>query len=227
MRCAYLNLLSVFPFRMDEWYDIPREIPTRINPDITDPIKHSTVHYLDTKHPITHTGGTWLFPIPPHERTFWTHVKYVCHGIETPLDIGIVAQTHEGEWVDLLPLEPRPAGLWLDTKWAIPAVPLHEDGGQLYFQVRPIPHNQHMKYLKVKLLGFTELYQDTSFLLFQTAGQPRLLVVRDEGEYDIQYRFHHPIQEVLDKMEEECRFMQPIARIQEYLEYYESLHKRK
>jgi len=212
---------------MDEWYDIPLEIPTRINPELTDLIQHSTIHYLDTKQPLLHTDGTWLFPIPPHERAFWTHLKYACHGIDTPLAIGILAKTHEGEWVELLPLEPRPESCWLDTKWAIPAVPLHEDGGQLYFQVQPIPHNQNMKYLKVKLLGFTELLQDTSFLLFQSVDQPRLLVVRDEADYDVLYRFHLPIQELLDTMSDNLRFMEPILRNQVYIDEYERRHKRK
>jgi hypothetical protein len=202
---------------MEDWYDIPLEIPMRINSDITDPMKHSTVHYLDTKQPLTHTDGTWLFPLPSHESSFWTHLKYVCHGIEDPLAIGIVAQTQEGEWVELLPLEPRSAALWLETEWPIPSIPIHRTGGQLYLQLTPIPHNQHMTYLKVKLLGYSDLFQDTSFVLLQTEEQPRLLLIKEgNGNDEALYTIFSPTEELMKSLSDDYHVVQPIHRIQDY-----------
>ena len=161
---------------MDAYYDITYEVPKRINSDIPDLVKRSTVHTLNTSRHELHEDGRWLFPLPHHDGVFWTNIKYACHGANQPLSLGIVAVTEDQTWVDILPSALCPATKWLDTNWAIPSLPLVEGScGRVYITVQPQDPSTDLHHLRIKLLGFTDLYPDGSYLLLDATCQPTLL----------------------------------------------------
>lgn len=166
---------------MDAYYDISYDIPKRINSDIPDLVRKSTIHSFQAKDR-QEDQERWLFAIPHHEGAFWTNLKYVCHGMEEPLEIGIVAVTEDGTWKELLPVQPRPSATWLDTKWPIPSLAL--DHGKLYIVVKPIPGRPDMQYLRMKILGFTDLFPLCSYGLLDEEKNPYLLFLNSDEDHE-------------------------------------------
>ena len=173
---------------MDAYYDISYDIPKRINSDIPDVVRKSTIHTLQVRdrqeeqEQEQEQDNHWLFAIPHHVGAFWTKLKSVCHGIEEPLEIGIVAVTENGSWKELLPLQLRPPSIWLDTKWPIPSLEL--DHGKLYIVVKPIPHRLDMQYLRIKILGFMDLFPISSYELLDEEKKPYLLFLNKNNDND-------------------------------------------
>lgn len=170
---------------MDAYYDISYDIPKRINSDIPDLVRKSTIHSFqarDREEEEDPSDKRWMFAIPHHEDAFWTNLKYVCHGIDEPLEIGIVAVTEDGTWKELLPVQPRPSATWLDTKWPIPSLAL--DHGKLFIVVKPVPHHQDMKYLRIKILGFTDLFPVSSYELLDEEKKPYLLFLNSDEDHE-------------------------------------------
>ncbi len=168
---------------MDAYYDISYDIPKRINSDIPDLVRKSTIHSFQAKdRQEQDQDKRWLFNIPHHTGAFWTNLKYVCHGVEEPLEIGIIAVTENGSWKELLPVEPRPSAIWLDTKWPIPSLEL--DHGKLYIVVKPIPHHPDMQYLRIKILGFTDLFPTSSYELLDEEKTPYLLFLNSDPDHE-------------------------------------------
>ena len=176
---------------MDAYYDISYEIPKRINASIPDLIRKSTIHSMQLKDKELEREGRWLFSIPHHEDAYWINLKYVCHGIEESLEIGVIALTEEGSWMDIVPSQSKPQARWFDTKWPIPSLPL--DLGRLYITVKPIENNTDMQYLRIKLLGFTDLFPKSSYELLNADKQPYLLFVN--GRSQTFTTIQHPTQE--------------------------------
>jgi hypothetical protein len=172
--------ITHLPSNMDAYYDICYDIPKRINSDIPDLIRKSTIHWMQLKDKELEREGRWLFPIPHHEGAYWTNLKYVCHGIDDSLEIGIVALTEDGTWKEILPCEPRSQGTWFDTKWPIPSLPL--DLGRLCISIKPIENNNNMQYLRIKILGFTELFPISSYELLDNNRTPYLLFVNGRSQ---------------------------------------------
>ena len=174
--------ISHVHLNMDTYYDISYDIPKRINSDIPDLVRKSTIHSFQIRDRQQEQDNSWLFAIPHHVGAFWTNLKYVCHGIEEPLEIGIVAVTENGSWKELLPVQLRPPSIWLDTKWPIPSLEL--DHGKLYIVVKPIPHRLDMQYLRIKILGFTDLFPISSYELLDEEKKPYLLFLNKNNDDD-------------------------------------------
>jgi hypothetical protein len=174
--------ISHVHLNMDTYYDISYDIPKRINSDIPDLVRKSTIHSFQIRDRQQEQDNSWLFAIPHHVGAFWTNLKYVCHGIEEPLEIGIVAVTENGSWKELLPVQLRPPSIWLDTKWPIPSLEL--DHGKLYIVVKPIPHRLDMQYLRIKILGFTDLFPISSYELLDEEKKPYLLFLNKNNNDD-------------------------------------------
>jgi hypothetical protein len=165
---------------MDVYYDIPYDVPKRINSDIPDLVRKSTLHSMQLKDRESEQNGNWLFRIPYHEGAFWTNIKYVCHGIEQQLEIGIIAYTEDGKYTEILPMEPRLQATWHDTKWPIPSLNLGH--GQLYLVIKPVDHNPDMQYLRIKILGFTDLFPNADYELVGEDLHPHLLFRNDQED---------------------------------------------
>ncbi len=175
--------------KMNAYYDITYDVAKRVNPGIEDLVSCSTVHTLNTSRHILHEDGRLLFLLPHHEGVFWTNIKYACHGADQPLLIGIVATTEEGECVDILPSEPRPAVTWLDTNWPIPS-PSNQQ--RLYLTVQPPEPSTDLQYLRIKILGFTDLFpQNHSYALVDANKRTVLTFSAGEGSF-------YPIRRIQD-----------------------------
>lgn len=142
------------PLQMNTYYDITYDAPKRINPAIPDLTSRATLHTLNTTRHLLHEDGRLLFLLPYHESVVWTNVKYVCYGADQPFAIGLVAVTEDGAWVDILPSEIRPAITWLDTNWPIPSMP----NATVYITVKPEDPATDLQHLRIKILGFTDLF---------------------------------------------------------------------
>jgi len=197
---------------MDAYYDISYEIPKRINSDIPDLVRKSTIHFMQAKDKELEREGRWLFPIPHYEGAYWTNLKYVCHGIEESLEMGIIALTEDGTWKEILPCETRSQGMWVDTKWPIPSLPL--DLGRLYISIKPIENNNDMQYLRIKILGFTDLFPISSYELLDNNQIPYLLFVN--GRSQTFTTIQHPTQENYECLNKAGISLHKIRLIQDY-----------
>jgi hypothetical protein len=197
---------------MEAYYDIPYEVPKRINASIPDLVRKSTIHTFQVKDKELERDGKWLFPIPHHQDAYWTNLKYVCHGIEESLEIGIVALTEDGTWMDILATQPKPQSTWFDTKWPIPSLPL--DMGRLYISIKPIENTTDMQYLRIKILGFTDLFPMSSYVFIDENLDPYLLFVngRDETFTTIQ----QPSEENYQSLKILCNYIHKIRLIEDY-----------
>lgn len=184
------------PRKIDPYYDITYDVPKRIHSDIADLTSRSTVHTLYSQRHILHEDGRLLFWLPYNKGVFWTNVKYVCHGgDELPFYVGVVATTSDGEWVDILPSEPRPSHTWLDTNWPIPSLPYGEQ--RVYLTIKPQDPSTDLQYLRIKILGFANLFPEhNAYALLEGSNEHCVIVLHAQ-----------------DPLEQEPY---PIRRIQDY-----------
>jgi hypothetical protein len=163
-----------FMLNMDAtFYDIPYDVPKHINSDIPDLVRKSSLHNIDLNTKVIKEDGRWLFRVPySNEHVFWTNIKYVCHGIDDSLSIGLVAITEDGSEIEILPSAPRTQSTWLDTRWPIPSVDVKQGG--LYITVLPLPENPNMSYLRIKILGFADLFAPSTYSLVDSHSQAYL-----------------------------------------------------
>ena len=107
-------------------------------------------------------------------------MKYVCHGgDELPFYVGMVATTAEGEWVDILPSEPRPSHTWLDTHWPIPSLPYGVQ--RVYLTIQPQDPSTDLQYLRIKILGFANLFPEHSaYALLEGSNEHCVIVLRGQ-----------------------------------------------
>lgn len=165
---------------MEAWYDIPYDVPKQIHSDIPDLVNKSTIHYLHSREKIVNEQGLWLFPFPDHEGACWTNFKYVCHGIEQSLEVGLVARMMDGTWFDILPSQTREHSHWHPTKWPLPSV--SQEKGTYYLSVKPLIHNNHMKFLRIKILGFTDLFPTSvDYVFLDSDNKQEWVLLEKEG----------------------------------------------
>lgn len=188
---------------MDRYYDITYDVAKRVNPDIKDLTSLSTLHTLHSARYMLHEDGRLLFWLPYNKGVFWTNVKYVCHGgDELPFYVGMVATTSDGEWVDILPSEPRPSHTWLDTNWPIPSLPYGEQ--RVYLTIKPPDPSTDLQLLRIKILGFANLFPlHDAYSLVEGSNEHVVIVL-------------HGHQEQEQEQDQEQEHPYPIRRIQDY-----------
>ncbi len=168
--------------------NIPTETATKINPYLENPKDHSVIYKFNQDDAVLDQDGSFIFKFPYSKNIFWTNFKYSVTTHNGPLNeefnIGLNFITTEENNHNVIPQIPKIQNAWYQTDWPIPSIN-HQDGGGIYFTVRP-PKDINVHYeIKITLLGFIGLFPEAGYYILLTAYDTPQFVV---SEYDKNYK---------------------------------------
>ena len=145
--------------------NIPTDIPSRINPDIQDPVSKSVIYSFTDKDALAHKQGYLTYMFPYSKDTYWTNFKYSCYNMATnqpvKLEIGIGLDTSDGYNYCVQMIHEREDKVWYDTEWPFPSINvIGMRHAGLYFKVK-MPSDGAEYKVNISLLGFMDLLPKT------------------------------------------------------------------
>jgi hypothetical protein len=162
--------IHIHPRKMSA-VNIPITSASKINPYLENPYSHSVIYTFSHDKGILDDDGNIIFKFPYSKNTFWTNFKYsVTTGIgplNEQLDIGLKFITTDEDAYEIISQTKTLQTVWQDTEWSLPSIE-HQDGGGIYFVVKP-PKDINLRYeIKITLLGFIGLFPEAGYYVLLT-----------------------------------------------------------
>lgn len=165
---------------MQQQYEISFDIPQRIAPHLANFERVWTVQNILLDKKEVDDEGYFLYKVNHHPKAYWVQFKYMYVGSSNPMEIGIVMRTNNGMLIDIAPTIEREQANWNTLHWPIPSMDYKEQNQGIYFRVKPA-ELQFMKFLRLKLLGFTDLFPESSKYILKE----QQFIIRMEQEEEV------------------------------------------